>query len=90
MAADTVFYTTTEEKQSALAAANREGKRAVHDDHYVGPNGEHQLTFGASPGSRSPSAKELRLEQLRAKRQVRAMTIDDIMEYLELVEGRDA
>jgi hypothetical protein len=61
----------------------------------------HSLIEAASAGSpgdtwdgtqfvpepeRVPSAKELRLEELRAKRGARTMTLPELQEYLELLD----
>ena len=65
-----VFYTTDEEKQAALILANSQDKRMVHDDHNVGPNGEHRLTLDASLNNSrefSPDPLLMRLEVIEAR-----------------------
>jgi len=72
MLKEVVFYTTQQEKRQALGLANSRGKRMVHDDHNVGPEGEHRLTFGEPPG-KSPDPPDppdpilLRLDAIEAR-----------------------
>lgn len=44
-----VFYTTNEERQALIDAAEARKETMLHDDFEVGPNGENRLTFGDVP-----------------------------------------
>ena len=81
----TVLYTTDDQRKDYVKQAEDAGETMLHDDFDVGPSGEHQLTFDKIPDL-PPTADEIRLEELRGKRRERSMTLQDIMEYLDLLE----
>ena len=70
-----IFYTTPDERKAAVVLQEALGHIMKHDDHNVGPNGEHRLEF-AEVEWRVPQEKSL--EQLAAVTDAADSLVTDI------------